>query len=80
MIRATSSTYPTSNGNQNTTQIMQELRQQVIADVGIDPITGQISTDIEKSGNDAAKTSMALDNSSIKTEGYSRRFADGILT
>ena len=56
-----------------------ELRQQVIADIGIDPITGQISTDIEKSGNDAAKTSMVIDNASVKIEGYARRFADGPL-
>lgn len=68
---------PTPQGANNSIQLLQEIRRNVIGEIGIDPITGQISTDIEKSGNDAAKTSMALDNANIKVEGYSRRFADG---
>ena len=70
---------PTPVGASNTALLMAEIRQQVIAEIGIDPITGQISPDIQKSGNDASKTMMALDNASIKIEGYSRRFADGPL-
>ena len=71
---------PTPPGGTTDYQVsMEELRKQVIADIGIDPVTGQVSTDIEKSGNDAVKTSMAIDNASVKIEGYTRRFADGPL-
>ena len=49
----------------------------VQAEIGINITTNQISTDIEKSGNDAAKTSMALDNAGVKMEWYAREFADG---
>ena len=38
--------------------------------------TGAVSTDIEKSGNDADKTSMAIDNSSAKVEMFAREFAE----
>ena len=69
----------TAPNSSETVAILQELRRQVIGEVGIDPITGQISTDVEKSGNDAAKTSMVLDNASVKMEGYHRRFAEGPL-
>lgn len=62
-----------------TPHILQEIRAQVIAEIGIDPISGQISKDVEKSGNDAAKTSMVIDNASVKMEGYARRFAEGPL-
>ena len=70
---------PTPQGSSNTTALLAELRQQVIADIGIDPVSGQVSTDIEKSGNDSAKTAMALDNASVKLEGYARRFAETTL-
>ena len=62
-----------------TQNILQDLRSQVVAEIGIDPVTGQISADVEKSGNDAAKTSMVIDNASVKMEGYARRFAEGPL-
>ena len=51
----------------------------VQAEIGINITTNQISEDIAKSGNDAAKTSMAIDNASIKIEWYAREFADGCL-
>ena len=70
---------PTPQGSSNTFPLLNELRMQVKADTGIDPIAGVISSDIEKSGNDAEKTATALENSNIKTEGYSRRFAEGPL-
>ena len=70
---------PAPAGAGNTVQILEELRKQVIADIGIDPVNGQVSADIEKSGNDAEKTQMAMDNASVKVEGYSRRFAEGAL-
>ena len=70
---------PAPPGSPNAIPLMAELRQQVIANVGIDPVSGQVSTDIEKSGNDAAKTSMVIDNASTKLEGYARRFAEGAL-
>lgn len=70
---------PTPQGASNTAQILQELRLQVTADTGVDPVRGIMSTDIEKSGNDAEKTAMSIDNASIKVEGYSRRFAEGPL-
>ena len=66
-------------GSSETLNILQELRKQVIAEIGIDPVTGQISQDVEKSGNDAAKTAMVIDNASVKMEGYARRFAEGPL-
>ena len=66
-------------GSSETVSILSELRAQVIAEIGIDPVSGQISADVEKSGNDAAKTSMVLDNASVKMEGYARRFAEGPL-
>ena len=70
---------PTPSGSGNTIPMIEELRKQVIADVGIDPISGAVSSDIEKSGNDATKTQMAMDNATVKVEGYSRRFAEGAL-
>ena len=69
----------TPGGSSNTIQILEELRKQVIGEVGIDPISGQVSTDIQKSGNDADKTAMTIDNASVKMEGFSRRFAEGPL-
>ena len=55
---------------------MSYIDKEVIAQIGIDVGTGMVSADIEKSGNDAEKTSMTIDNSSTKIEGYCREFAE----
>ena len=52
------------------------LDKEVIAQTGIDPVSGAVSADVEKSGNDADKTAMAIDNASAKIEGYAREFAE----
>ena len=70
---------PTSNAVASGSDVIQNIRMQVIAEIGIDPVSGQISTDVEKSGNDATKTSMVLDNASAKIEGYAREFAENTL-
>ena len=70
---------PTSNTVASGSDVIQNIRMQVIAEIGIDPVSGQISTDVEKSGNDATKTSMVLDNASAKIEGYAREFAENTL-
>ena len=57
--------------------ISQSVRQEVISEIGIDYIAGVVSTDIEKSGNDQAKTAMVMDNASAKVEKMVHRFADG---
>ena len=57
--------------------IAQSVNQEVISEVGIDYIAGVVSADIEKSGNDQAKTAMVMDNASAKIEKMVRRFADG---
>ena len=72
-------TVPSPSGGSSPIPMIEELRKQVIAEVGIDPISGSVSSDIEKSGNDATKTQMAMDNATVKVEGYSRRFAEGAL-
>ena len=63
-------------GANNSLQILDFIHQRVIAEIGIDPVSGQISADVEKSGNDAAKTAMVIDNASAKIEGYCREFAE----
>ena len=60
-------------------QALEWLDRQIEMEFGINPLTGAISSDVEKSGNDAAKTSMVVDNSSAKVEEYARRFADEFL-
>ena len=55
------------------------LRDQVKAEIGIDPINGQVDTDISKSGNDYNKTVAAITNASAKVESYAREFADNTL-
>ena len=70
---------PSPQGASSILQNIAELRKQVIGDVGIDPISGQVSSDIEQSGNDATKTAMAIENASVKMEGYARSFAEGPL-
>lgn len=56
--------------------IMQYLDQYIHSQIGIDPISGAISTDVEKSGNDAAKTAQVVDNASAKVQSYAREFAE----
>ena len=70
---------PTSPTIGSGTEMIAQIRQQIIAEIGIDPISGQISTDVEKSGNDATKTSMVIENASAKIEGYAREFAENTL-
>ena len=72
-------TIPTPSGSPNTIQLIEELWKQVEREIGINPLTGAISSDVEKSGNDAAKTSMVIDNASAKVEEYSRRFAEDFV-
>ena len=70
---------PSPVGGGNATPILEIIRMQIIAEIGIDPTTGQISVDVEKSGNDATKTAMVIDNASAKIESYAREFADNTL-
>ena len=67
---------PQPSGAANTQQLLEYLRQEIISQIGIDPVSGAISTDVEKSGNDATKTSMVVDNASAKVEQYAREFAE----
>ena len=63
----------------NIAPAMELLRQYAMAEVGIDYISGQVSKDVEASGNDAAKTALVIDNSSARIEGYAREFADNTM-
>ena len=65
-----------SSGAGNTPQILDYLHREIIGQIGIDPNTGQISTDVEKSGNDSAKTAMIQDNASAKMQAFAREFAE----
>ena len=58
------------------TAMLQYLDKEIIGQIGIDVVTGMVSTDIEKSGNDAEKTSMSIDNASVKVEMMTREFAE----
>ena len=58
------------------TSVLEYLDKEIIAQIGIDPVTGMVSTDIEKSGNDAAKTAQTIDNASAKVETFAREFAE----
>ena len=60
------------------TGALKYLDEQIEMEIGINPRTGAISADVEKSGNDAAKTSMIIDNASAKVEIYGRRFAEAM--
>ena len=60
----------------SSTTMLQYLDKEILAQIGIDPVTGMVSTDIEKSGNDAEKTSMSMDNASTKIEMMTREFAE----
>ena len=69
-------TIPMPTGAGNTLQILEYLDKEIQAQIGIDPVTGAISTDVEKSGNDAEKTAQVVDNSSAKIELFAREFAE----
>ena len=60
----------------SSTTMLQYLDKEILAQIGIDPVTGMVSSDIEKSGNDAEKTSMTMDNASTKVEMFAREFAE----
>ena len=60
----------------NTGQLLEYLHREIVGQIGIDPNTGAISSDVEKSGNDAAKTSQVIDNASAKIEQFAREFAE----
>ena len=70
---------PAPQGATNTVQLLEHIDRQIASRLGIDPITGVVSQDIQVSGNDAAKTSQVIDAASNNIEAYARRFADGAL-
>ena len=67
---------PSPSGSPNTVQLLEVPDREIEKEIGINPLTGAISSDVEKSGNDAAKTAMVIDNASAKVEEYARRFAE----
>ena len=67
---------PTPNGAGNTTQILDYLHKEIVGQIKVDPNTGAISSDVEKSGNDADKTSQVVDNASAGIEAFAREFAE----
>ena len=68
---------PVNQGNPGaTTTMLQYLDREIIAQIGIDPVSGMVSTDVEKSGNDADKTAQVIDNASAKVETFAREFAE----
>ena len=70
---------PAPTGSGNTAQILEYLHKEIVGQIGIDPNSGQISQDVEKSGNDAAKTAQVVDNASAKIESFAREFAENGL-
>ena len=70
------SVLPTPNGAGNTVQMLEYLHKAIVGQVKVDPNTGAISSDVEKSGNDADKTSQVVDNASAGIEAFSRELAD----
>ncbi len=72
-------TVPAPQSVDNIQLQLDELLSQVSANIGINPRTMQVSTDIEKSGNDSEKTQMSIDSASAKIEGYARYFAEVTL-
>ena len=70
---------PSPTGSGNTLQILEYIDRQIEEQIGINPRTGAISVDVEKSGNDAEKTAQVIDNSSSKVEMYAREFAENGL-
>lgn len=72
--------FPSPTGNVGeAVSMLQYLDQEIVAQIGIDPKTGVVSSDIEKSGNDAEKTSQVIDNASTKIEAMAREFAETAL-
>ena len=69
---------PTGNAGESVS-LLQYLDQEITAQIGIDPKTGVVSADIEKSGNDSAKTAQAIDAASTKIEAMVREFAENGL-
>ena len=69
---------PSGNAGESVS-LLQYLDQEIIAQIGIDPKTGVVSSDIEKSGNDAEKTAQVVDNASAKIETMAREFAETAL-
>ena len=65
-------------GAGNTLQLLTYIDKQVDAIIGIGAETGAVSNDIEKSGNDATKTSMSIDNASAKIEIKVKRFVENL--
>lgn len=63
-------------GSPHTMAMLQYLDQELIKQFGIDTLNGAISSDVEKSGNDAEKTQMVVDNASAKVQSYIRNFAE----
>ena len=68
---------PVNSGANNSQLIFQEIGEHITADFGINIVNGQISADAAKSGVDATKTAMVIDNASVKVKEYDRRFAEG---
>ena len=71
---------PPPMGNSGSTlAILQYLDDYIHSQLGIDPVSGAISVDVQKSGNDEAKTAMVEDNASAKVQMYAREFAEMTL-
>ena len=70
----------TQGGSGKDGLMLEYIDREVIKQIGIDPESGLVSTDIEKSGNDAAKTSQTIDNASAKVETYGRELAETGMT
>ena len=70
---------PSPTGSPNTLDILRYLDEAIQAQIGINPLTGAISAEVEKSGNNEEKTAQVIDNASVKIEGYAREFAEQCL-
>ena len=69
---------PMPQGNPQTIQLLQFFNQEIAAQLIIDPYTGAISAEAEKSGNAADKTAMVIDNASAKAEAVIRDAGEGL--
>ena len=69
---------PVNQASPMTLPFYQELNKEIAAQLIVDPYTGAISSEAEKSGNDADKTGMIIDNASAKAELVIRRLAEQI--
>ena len=63
---------PVNQASPMTLPFFQELNKEIAAQLIIDPYTGAISAEAEKSGNSADKTGMVIDNASAKAESVIR--------